>query len=135
MLSNGSFTNVCNLSDGSIPGSSAVRYTNNSGDDVTYQFNTIGSNAGALTELDCPAGYSDISQCTQADLISTDSNVKISNMVFYVIGANNESNPVQSQRTQPRVIITISGFISAKGTATSTFDLQTNISQRVRISQ
>ena len=105
-------------------GGTAVRYKNSSGDTITYAFNGASSNVGILTKTDSTAN-------TTEDLISQDSNVNINNMKFYVIGAYNE-NAVMADRTQPRVIITVSGLIAVKGSEPTTFNLQTSVSQRVR---
>lgn len=73
---------------------------------------------------------------SEAKLISTDSNVNIDNMTFYVLGSGaiNERNPNIALRTQPRVIVTASGSIRVKGSNESNlFNLQTSISQRSRL--
>lgn len=106
-------------------GGTVVRYTNAFGNQMTYTFNgkQSDSNIGVLTvKTDSNA---------PVDLISQDANVNITDMKFYVIGAVNElaSGPT---RTQPRVIVTISGLISIKGSANTAFNLQTTISQRTR---
>jgi len=90
------------------------------GNQITYKFDN-----SILTKEDSASGII-------VDLISQDSDVNITNMKFYVIGAENEIAPLQSNRTQPRTIITISGLISVKGSDDSLFNLQTSISQRTR---
>jgi len=112
-----SFTNSDNVC---ILGTPFVRYTNSLGNQITYKFDN-----SILTKEDSASGII-------VDLISQDSDVNITNMKFYVIGAENEIAPLQSNRTQPRTIITISGLISVKGSDDSLFNLQTSISQRTR---
>ena len=102
-----------------LSGSNSVQYTNSSGKIITYTFN---KDTGPIISEKIDSG-------DQIALISRDSNVNISNMMFYVIGADNELTP--SARTQPRVVITISGSIPSS-TGDTSFNLQTNISQRVR---
>jgi len=119
-LSDGIYTKstvICSL------GSNAVKYLNSSGDTIIYTFNGVDTTGlGVLTKEKNGA---------ISDLISQDSNVNITDMKFYVIGSDNELNPNQASRTQPRMIITTSGLISVKGN-NSSFNLQTNISQRTR---
>lgn len=105
-------------------GGTAVRYINNSNRGITYNF----FGTGQLTKMDCDANFSNCNPA--ADLISVDSNANITDMKFYVIGSDNE---LVAPRTQPRVIITASGLVSVSGSSNkSSFNLQTNISQRVR---
>jgi type II secretory pathway pseudopilin PulG len=117
-------------------GNTKVAYINASNHAVIYSFNkNPGDINGSLTKKECTTNS--ISSCVASadvpvDLISLDSNVKINNMTFYVIGSDNESNPNTTMRTQPRVVITVSGLVSVKGSADTTFNLQTNISQRSR---
>ena len=67
----------------------------------------------------------------------TSDEVSIDKMVFYVTGVNNSSlapGNSASLRTQPYVIITLSGTAGgAKAKTQTTFDLQTSISQRTRV--
>ena len=111
------FSTVCDL----VEGSNEVQYTNSSGAPVSYKFNKGSQNLLTRTE----AGVT-------ADLISQDSGVNITNVRFYVIGADNELNPVMANRTQPRVIIIASGLIQIKGSTDTSFNIQTSVSQRVR---
>ena len=117
-----------------LSGGPAVRYVNSSNQTITYKFSTSTDSSGApysvLTRLSVPCTPGGATSCTD-DIISKDANVNITNMNFYVIGADNEFAAMPS-KTQPRVIITASGLISVKGSPDTTFDLQTNISQRVR---
>jgi type II secretory pathway pseudopilin PulG len=125
-LLNGDFTNIgCPLDIGST----AVQFLSGSNIPTTYMFNgTSTPTIGILTKTECPPSL----PCSTADLISQDSNVNISSMKFYVIGANNELNIDPSLRTQPRVVITASGIIATKGSADTSFNLQTSVSQRIR---
>jgi len=131
------FAQQCNDRNDNI-GGIAVRYINNLGKLITYKYNSSPTNStdGVLTRTECP----DKVVCnTQGqndgkvdNLISQDSNVNITNMKFYVVGADNENNPVISERTQPKIIITVSGLISVKDINDTTFNLQTSVSQRSR---
>jgi type II secretory pathway pseudopilin PulG len=112
---NGTFTQKTDCS----AGSDGVIYTNSSGQQVEYLFST---------DISKPVLLEKIGDAASVDLISRASNVNIANMKFYVIGAATE----KTLGTQPRVIITISGSITAKGSSPTTFDLQTSISQRAR---
>lgn len=124
MLQDGSFSKVCSLS-----GSSAIQYTDNTNTIVTYRFNgtianPVPTSPGIITRK--------IGSLAVEDIISQDTGINITNMKFYVIGSENETNPNMSLRTQPRVIVTASGLITLKGGGSTTFNLQTNISQRTR---
>jgi len=60
----------------------------------------------------------------------TSSEVNISKAVFYVLGVQ---FPIpDSNKTQPRMIVTISGEAGAKEKIKTIFDLQTSISERTR---
>lgn len=114
-------------------GGNAVSYLSGdgSGDTVTYIFNGVSSDPNAsgiiIKKTSNPATGE-----TRVDLISQDSGINISNMKFYVLGVDNEGAVQQSDRTQPRVILTISGIVSVKGSNDTEFDLQTSFSQRFR---
>jgi len=114
-------------------GSTAVSYVNSSGKAVIYNFD---GTKGVLTKTECSGiDICEVTSNNTVDLISQDSNVNITGMNFYVIGAfcENISHPNCTVKTQPRVIITISGLISVKGSDNTSFNLQTSISQRARI--
>lgn len=129
-LDNINFSYSCLDSNGFNVGGTAVRYINSSGHNIIYTFNGKTDPAkGVLTKTDLDCGTS---PCLAVDLISQDSNVNITNMTFYVIGADHELDTNITTKTQPRVIITASGLISVKGSADTSFNLQTNISQRAR---
>ncbi len=109
-------------------GSNSVQYTNSEEKTIVYTFNKdTGLPVISETKPDLP---------DPTALISRDSNINIDNMTFYVIGANCESgtgDTCEGKKTQPRVIIDISGRVSINGSSdVSTFDLQTSISQRSR---
>ena len=120
LLDNDTYSNDCPLDTGSV----AVRYINSSGKTITYKFDSslLNSESGVLTKTD---------EIGTTDLISSDSNVNIKSMKFYVIGADKEFASM-FEKTQPRVIITVSGLISIKGQTDTTFNLQTSFSQRIR---
>ncbi len=113
-----------------IGGSNSVKYVNSSNEPIQYTFSTTTTGTSRLTKTKLPPNCSG-TDCT-VDLISADSDVHIDNFTFYVIGSDHELDATQANRTQPRVIVTASGFITAKGSANTTFNLQTNISQRAR---
>lgn len=111
-------------------GGVAVRYINHSDPSkdvgVEYKYD---SSTHELIRNKFDAGFSN--RTTHDFLISSDSNAKVSNMEFYVIGADDELNSVVAERTQPRVIVTVSGLISTAGSSdVSSFNLQTSVSQR-----
>jgi len=125
---------TCSL-NGSFPvsgkdcteGGSAVQYKKSNNDIVTYRF--YDPAVSANSEKDVLTRQ--INNDAEIALVSKDSNVDITSMKFYVIGADNEFSAVTA-KTQPRVIITASGLISVKGSSDTTFNLQTSISQRAR---
>ena len=108
-------------------GSTQVQYVNSENSIIKYVFNYV---SGVLTReiSPCLAG----ADTCPVDLISQDSNVNISNMTFFVIGADHEFDADMTKKTQPRVIITASGLISSKGSTPTSFNLQTTASQRIR---
>jgi type II secretory pathway pseudopilin PulG len=114
-------------------GSESASYINSSRNVVTYKFYDSGDKKGSLTRTETCVHNPSSSSCGEQDLISPDSNVNISDIKFFVLGADNESNPVASSRTQPRVIITASGQIAVTGSAATSFNLQTSVSQRARL--
>ncbi|TSC69169.1 MAG: hypothetical protein G01um101456_313 [Parcubacteria group bacterium Gr01-1014_56] len=65
--------------------------------------------------------------CSATDgfLPITASEVLISNLTFYVLGA-----PV-ADNIQPKVIFTLNGYVNVSSTASSTFNLQTSVTQRI----
>ncbi len=110
-------------------GSTAVKfYNNNEKTNIIYKF--ISENNSGTLKKECEGAT--CSSIVAEDLISSDSGVKINNMKFYVVGATCEGGGVlcTGGKTQPRVIITVSGTISVKGGSTD-FDLQTSVSQRI----
>jgi len=112
-----------------LGGGPSVQYVNSEGYLIKYVFSTD-SSLGVLTRTDLNC-YPFTDPCPAIDLISRDSNVNISNMTFFVIGADHGSDTMPT-RTQPRVIITASGLISSKGSTPTSFNLQTTASQRIR---
>jgi len=52
---------------------------------------------------------------------------------FYILGVAESKNPTPTLRTQPRMIITISGEAGSKEKIRTSFDLQTSLSQVSRI--
>lgn len=111
-----------------LVGSSAFKYINGSGETVTYEFNSS-DEGDILTRI--KGEYDENNAANTNVLISRDSGVNLDNMKFYVIGSDDENKPI-GERTQPRVIITASGKIETKEGTSSSFNLQTTISQRYR---
>ena len=117
-LKDGNYTNIC-----SPEGSNSVQYKTSDDTSVSYTFSKNANGQAIITEKRGGAS---------TDLISGESGVIINNMKFYVFGADTENAASQIEKTQPRVIITISGAISVKGSEDTAFDLQTTVSQRSR---
>ena len=128
--------------NGQLPGSVGVRYLKNNGgvdDGITYRFITdINTGLKSLQRSICDSSFNN---CSTSFLISAESNVNLIAMTFYVLGANCEFGVgalCTDGKTQPRVVITASGLIPTKGnivqgsTEGTEFDIQTNISQRMR---
>lgn len=110
-------------------GASAIGYVRGNGQGVIYQYyNNENLDKPALIKRYCEA---DLTDCEpEISLISRDSGINIQNMKFYIIGSDKEFDLLD--RTQPRVVITASGLISSRGSEDTSFNLQTNISQRAR---
>ncbi len=77
----------------------------------------VGGNVG----VDCTGTYSAL----------TSSEVNLTNVRFYVLGVQ-EPLPDAPNRTQPRMIMTVSGEAGSKEQTRTTFNLQTGVSQRIR---
>jgi type II secretory pathway pseudopilin PulG len=111
-------------------GDNGVQYKEPDDSYTQYRFvSTDKSPTANIQKRSCPS----ISSCLDwQDMTAPISNVNITNMKFYVLGAGNSNNP-RGSRTQPRVIITLEGVAGddAKGTKT-TFQIQTTVSQSVR---
>lgn len=105
-------------------GGAGMEYTNSSGNTVIYTFNNSIDSDDILVRETIKNGE----KIPPETLISKESGVKLDNMTFFVIGADNEGNG----GTQPRVIITASGKIETKDGTGSSFNLQTTVSQRER---
>lgn len=104
-------------------GKNKFQYINSSGETVIYEFNSDdGSDILTRTTI----GEDDNQNIDI--LISAESGIDLDNMTFYVLGSDEENVP----KTQPRVIITASGKIETKNVTSSSFNLQTTISQRYR---
>lgn len=69
---------------------------------------------------DCSAGLAKFNRITSDD-------IEIGPMNFYVIGTG-----VSSPKTQPRMILTLTGTAGKKEKIKTSFDLQTGVSQRAR---
>ncbi len=59
----------------------------------------------------------------------TSSEVLLTNVTFWLIGVKDSTNAIGAGKTQPRVIITISGEAGTKEKTKTKFDLQTSVSQ------
>jgi prepilin-type N-terminal cleavage/methylation domain-containing protein len=62
---------------------------------------------------------------TTVFLAMTAPEIVVNNLTFYVKGA-----PL-ADSTQPKVTITLTGYVNVSGTASSTFTLQTSVTQRI----
>ncbi|KND52139.1 MAG: putative Type IV pilus pilin [Parcubacteria bacterium C7867-003] len=107
-------------------GASSMQLTNFSGSQVLYQLCTTGSNSGRVARSN---------DCTNGPFI-TGSDVTISKLMFYVLGANQYvagagSCPGSNDCLQPRVVIVLEGYAGTKLTSRSSFSLQTTVSQRL----
>ena len=114
-------------------GSSIIGYNRGSGENegVVYKYYGLDEEKPFLTRTFCDFNDGAFDGCgPEMTLISRDSGINIQNMKFYIIGSDNEFN--YSARIQPRAVITASGLISSKGSLDTSFNLQTNISQRAR---
>jgi prepilin-type N-terminal cleavage/methylation domain-containing protein len=129
----------CSLSSASTDwttdcdGGKAVRFINNSSESnnyIEYIFSTTTDSQSIIKKLACPSDQ--YTNCVSSYLISEESNIDIENMSFYIIGATSELSTDPTLRSQPRLIITASGKIISKGSEPTSFNLQTNISQRKR---
>lgn len=90
----------------------------------------------AANETNIPKGY--IASCSSinktgcgADAYSrlTSSDVDLTAVSFYVLGVTGKNNPKGFSRTQPRMIMTVSGEAGSKDKTKTKFDLQTGVSQ------
>lgn len=91
---------------------------------VFYQY--VSGTVGQIERCDGTKNFAD--GCTDFTAL-TSSEVNITNLKFYVTGTAQNSVP---NKTQPRVIITLSGTAGAKASTQTSFDLQTSVSQRIR---
>jgi prepilin-type N-terminal cleavage/methylation domain-containing protein len=62
----------------------------------------------------------------------TSLDVKLNKVTFYVLGVTDSTRAEGNGKTQPRMIITVSGEAGIKEKVKTTFDLQTSISQRTK---
>ncbi len=114
--------------DCSSPGREAISFKSSKTGNpyVYYRFlankleRCVGDTTAGIT---CPNDYAPI---TSSDLISLTGK-------FYVLGVTESKNPNPAERTQPRMIITISGEAGSKEKIRTSFDLQTSLSQVSRI--
>ena len=108
-------------------GGIAVKFTNGSGHTVIYTF--FGTSTDPVTNPSYGILTRKEGSNVPENLISQDSGINITSMTFYVMGADHE---FPTPLTQPRVVITVSGLISVKGSVDTPFNLQTSVSQRAR---
>lgn len=106
------------LKDCTETGNNKMQYTNSSGKTVIYTFDSNDLTSILKRQI---GNDTDV-------LISKESGVTIDNMTFFVVGSDTEG----SGGTQPRVVITVSGKIESKDGTSSSFNLQTTVSQRNR---
>ncbi len=113
-------------------GNNGVQYKEPNGEFTQYKFvstNVLPLGKANIQKRSCSI---DLTCSVWQDMTAPISNVDITNMKFYVLGAGNSNNP-RGSRTQPRVIITLEGVAGddTKGTKT-TFQIQTTVSQSIR---
>ena len=116
-------------------GSSALLYKTPDGTYTEYLYassSTLTAGQGNVQRIEgCNAlGAS----CTGAlqSLTAPTSTVNITSMQFYVLGTGTQTGSDMSVYRQPRIIITAQGTILSSNGSSTTFDLQTTASQRVR---
>lgn len=119
----------------------------------TVRFGTEYSCGGGTTPLSCPEGtYTSSLGVTSMDGVRTvyalsngrisrttalgtfdltSPDVTITRLAFRVSGAEPYTGGAPGNLLQPKVIITISGYVGTKVTTQSSFSLQTSVSQRV----
>jgi len=129
---------ACGTPD-SIVSISAPNDCTNGGKAIKYKSPKAVSGGYAYYYYDNNEGQKNIKSCIQKINLTECSNssnftaitsneVDITNMTFYVIGAKIEP----ASKTQPRVVITLSGEAGTKDKIKTEFDLQTSVSQRTR---
>ncbi len=115
--------------------SATVTLPNGATTTIFYKFvkNPLGVNEGNIQKCDrsinlfCPLGG-------WKSMTAPISNVNITNVTFYVLGATQSGKTVSCpSRTQPRIILTGTGQVISKNGNTSDFTLQTTFSRRSRI--
>ncbi len=95
---------------------------------IYYKFEDkegIGQIFSCVSEEDNKDG----NDCSGTYFALTSSEVDLKSVRFYVTGVDNSTNAIGAGKTQPRVIITISGEAGSKIKTKTQFDLQTSISQ------
>lgn len=97
---------------------------------VYYRYIAPTSNTpGKIEQCISVGGISCTINSTFSPITSTDVNIK--SMKFYVIGVDYSAGAVPG-KTQPRMIITLTGEAGTKEKIKTEFDLQTTVSQRAR---
>lgn len=101
----------------SAPGATSIAFLSAEGQTVRYcrgEGSTCDSSKSAVLVSKGGGGYAPL----------TASEVEITNLQFFVTGAEDPS-------LQPHVVMLLSGTVQVSGSQTSTFDLQTSVTQRL----
>jgi prepilin-type N-terminal cleavage/methylation domain-containing protein len=119
-------TGDCTSTGGHIISYKSVK---ESGNYVYYKYTTVLVDGKSTGQIQRCVGSTSNSGCSNYSAI-TSTEVNITAMKFYVTGTTQNSAP---NKTQPRVVITLSGLAGIKTKIQTTFDLQTSVSQRARV--
>ncbi len=128
-----SFTKTESICD---DGTLGVRYKKNSKEYVQYRF--FSGNTGVLGEggnvrkcVESSTNNNCMLEAGWDSLTAPTYNVQITNMKFYVLGADTGAAGIdQADWKQPRVLITLEGTAGVKEGIKTNFNIQTTVSQR-----
>ena len=104
-------------------GVNTISFKVKDGEYIFYKFEDQIKSCISTIQGRCDADYS---QLTSPEVI-------LDKVRFYVIGVTHSEDSNIQNRTQPRMLITISGTAGSRDKTRTTFDLQTGISQAARI--
>lgn len=108
-----------------------------SGNYIYYKYVTVQINGKDIGRIQsCVSDITDINgtSCNGEYFAVTSAEVDLNKVRFYVKGVEDSLTPAPN-RTQPRMIMTVSGTAGPENKASlqTTFDLQTSVSQRIRL--
>jgi prepilin-type N-terminal cleavage/methylation domain-containing protein len=123
----------CNISTGTItnpqdcssPGSNTISLITSTGARVYYQLDTSSGTCGQTGTIGCIERSSDGS--TWFPITSPDVVIQNSGTLFHVVG----TLPGSGDNVQPRVIMTLKGSVQLTATLSTTFSLQSSVTQRI----